>query len=386
MAFTSLFTPLSDRNGRDLCAMAPADSDNITPVKITLSEDKADAINKKMQEQKRKITAAEEKIATQERTIQQLSSMLAKAHGSPANLAHAMNSFEQSNEVATLRMELQRAETRIDEKDDEITRLQAHHMQEVISNRMKGSSMQSKDADIDGLRRELDSSRGESARLRAELEQTQKSLERKTAEVDDLLPSIISCQKSSTPAHVMSEVDQLRRERDTARAERDTARAELNQKKEELKQAYKLLEQKDVELHALQMASVRSQEEKDREIARLQESGARANQAKECIQLTRMDHASDWVRRAEEVHDNCDRSPRIQILPRATKEEVCRFENDRINARLDDFNQARINMALKMSEQKAQLDRRERNIAMREAGIAPVGLETYGQRHWLSNY
>merc|ERR1711879_631000 len=99
-------------------------------------------------------------------------------------------------------------------------------------------------------------------------------LERKKTEFDDLLPNIISCQKQSAPAQVHADLEQLRRER-------DTARTELDQKKEELKRAYKIVEQKDAELHSLQMESVRNQEKKDNEIERLRESCARMDQAKD---------------------------------------------------------------------------------------------------------
>lgn len=218
--------PLGDRNGRVKNDLMKPDVQ-----KVTISEEEADAIRRKLIEHRNRSSAAEEKVASQERLIAQLSSALAKAHSRENRKGGGAG--ENTMELAAVRLELHQTRQNLESKDSELDRL----LPEVVASRMQTSQrLCSKDAEIEQLRKELDSSRAEVAQLRPELHQARQSLEHKEAELDSLLPEVVASRMQG-PQRLHSkdsDMDQTRRELESTRAELASKSLELQQAREEL--------------------------------------------------------------------------------------------------------------------------------------------------------
>lgn len=209
------------------------------------------------------------------------------------------------------------------------------------------SRMQSSNEDIDRLRRELDISRSELAQLRPELHQAQQRLERKEAELERILPEIVASRTQGTQRlHCKdAEIGQMRREL-------DSARVELARKKLDLKQAQQDLEIKDSEIGRLlpQVAVSRMQgaqhfHSNDAEVERLRRE----------LDTTR----AELARQRPEIERLRVESRLSTFAPTGTHREGP-----------DDFVQGRLDAAQKLAEKNMALERREQDVASREASLS----------------
>lgn len=340
-------SPLADQNGRARTGLIKSDiargiaaTNGMDAIQeVTISNGTAEAIRCKLLEQKKRAAVAEEKVASQERMIQQLSNALAQVRfedrkgvdGFCGELGqHRLpgRAEEKTLELAAVHLELHRAQQRLECRDSELDRI----LPGVVASRMQCSQqLSSKDAEIDRLRQELASSRTELAQLRPELRQAQQLVEHRDAEIDRLLPKVIASrmQGSQHLNNKDAEIDQVRREL-------DSAHAELALKDFELQQSCQDLEVKGSELNRIRAEMAASQQRlqcKDAEIDRLR--------------LELNSGCAEWAQ-----HRHGMERPRTDSL----QSVITRPE-------LDDFNQACHSMEHYLSQRSMDLERREQAIA-----------------------
>jgi len=331
--------PFSGRGSLDAALRAAAEyeakSGNVTPVatpradqQVTMSEAQAEAIRRKLIEQRSRATAAEEKVASQERLIQQLSSALAKARAEDSGQGRpAAQTEEKTLELAAVRLELHQARQQLEFKESEVDLL----LPEVAASRMKASQGSRKsDAEIDRLHLELDGSRAELARLRSKLDEAQQRLEQKDSELERMLPAIVASRANGSHRRHSTDL-----EFDQTRRELDSMRGELARKELELQQVRKDLEDKDSKLRHVTQT-------KDAEIDRLRRE--LDNSRGQCTQ----------------------HRPELACL---NQEAFNRSGPNR--ARPDEFEQARLDLELRLQEKKMRLMRREQAVAACEASLSP---------------
>jgi len=302
-------SPLADLNGRATTGL-PAGL--VTPSKPTvvngddvngwtIGATEANKIRQKLlvdlPEQRRRATAAEDKVASQEKLIQELQKALSDHQGAKERkrlTSVPEKKEEKTLELAHLRVELHQAQSLLESKDSTIERL----LPEVVNVRMQDSEqVRSKQAEIERLRRELDSARAEIAQfgrapdpqevmcLEVEIERIRRELDSSRAEVAQL-------GRKRDPERAIEqelEIERLRREL-------GSTRAEVAQLKPELREAQERLDTKEAELDCLipklvasrtSQGSRRSLHSKDAELADIRQEleYARAELAEKNVEL-----------------------------------------------------------------------------------------------------
>lgn len=226
-------TPLADLNGSSRAGLVTPSKPSIVndgEVTWTISESSAKHMRTKLleelPEQRKRAMAAEEKVASQEKVIAELQNTLASMQRSGGvkerKSLPKKNTFaagEKTIEIASLRAELHHAEGLIEFKDSTIDRLIP---KAVASTVREKEQIQSKEAEIEHLRRELQMARTEVAQLKA-------ALEEKDAEIERIITEIVSLR--SQGAHRLhskdTEITEMRQELESAREELIDKRLEL---------------------------------------------------------------------------------------------------------------------------------------------------------------
>lgn len=392
-------TPLADLNGRGRTGQAKNTVANLslwetisTPTEgteqdVKISRSQAESIGKKLKEQSNRVIAAEEKVASQERMIQQLSSALAKAQedhkGSPLSCLGGrvggqrfpLSPQEKTLELAALNLELHQTRHLLECKDSEVD----HLLPEVAASRMQESHrLQRKDAEIERLRRELGTSKDELAQLQADLHQAEQGLEHKEAAVNRLLPQVVAsrmqssqlqdkddeiseirkeleitradlshknselqwaCQNSEAKDSKLVASGTLMKKLETARSEVGLKDAEINQYRKELESANAELRQKSSELQRAELSMMSSREEsegKDTELRRLRAQISETKLQREgCGNLLHdKDIQIDQVRRElDDTHGELSRK-NLELQQMRQQKEIKESELNRIRTEM----------------------------------------------------
>lgn len=261
-------TPLGDVNGRSRAGL-------VTPSKLNVANDNqeswtipaasAKSMREKLMvelpEQRQRALAAEEKVAAQEKVIEQLHHALASARADSASKEpkrQPQQKEEKTLELADARVQLHQAQQLLQHKDSTIDRLIP---QVVACSAQEKQNVSNLEAEIERLRRELHDSRDEVAHTKSEHRDAQQRLEASETELARILPSIIADRMQGRKSVSPKESEQMRLDLESARAELAEKKLELHQartpqrtplqahsKHLELQQALQDLELKDREI------------------------------------------------------------------------------------------------------------------------------------------